>query len=44
MESTGIPKRWRDARLLAIYEGTNELNALDVYKKGVLQDSENVIG
>jgi alkylation response protein AidB-like acyl-CoA dehydrogenase len=44
VESTGIPKRWRDARLLAIYEGTNELNALDVYKKGVLQDSENSIG
>ena len=44
VESTGIPKRWRDARLLAIYEGTNELNALDVYKKGVLQDSENAIG
>jgi alkylation response protein AidB-like acyl-CoA dehydrogenase len=37
-ESTGIPKRWRDARLLSIYEGTNELNSLDVYKKGVLRE------
>ena len=37
-EATGIPKRWRDARLLSIYEGTNELNSLDVYKKGVLRD------
>ena len=37
-ESTGIPKRWRDTRLLSIYEGTNELNTLDVYKKGVLRE------
>jgi alkylation response protein AidB-like acyl-CoA dehydrogenase len=44
LESTGIPKRWRDARLLSIYEGTNELNALDVYKKGVLLGKENSIG
>ncbi len=35
LESTGLPKRWRDARLLAIYEGTNELNTLDVFKKAV---------
>jgi alkylation response protein AidB-like acyl-CoA dehydrogenase len=34
-ESSGLPKRWRDARLLAIYEGTNEINALDVYKKSL---------
>lgn len=33
LEAHGLPKRWRDARLLAIYEGTNELNALDVYNK-----------
>ena len=44
LESTGIPKRWRDARLLSIYEGTNELNALDVYKKGVVREPENSIG
>ncbi len=44
IEATGIPKRWRDARLLAIYEGTNELNALDVFKKGVLRDRGNSIG
>jgi len=44
VESTGLPKRWRDARLLAIYEGTNELNALDVYKKGVLHESETGLG
>jgi len=35
LESSGLSKRWRDARLLAIYEGTNELNALDVYKKAL---------
>lgn len=29
-EDSGIPKYWRDARLLAIYEGTNEICALDV--------------
>jgi alkylation response protein AidB-like acyl-CoA dehydrogenase len=39
-ESAGIAKRWRDARLLAIYEGTNELNAHDVYKKAVLPELE----
>ncbi len=38
LESSGLPKRWRDARLLAIYEGTNELNAHDVYKNAVLGD------
>lgn len=35
LESSGLSKRWRDSRLLAIYEGTNELNALDVYKKAL---------
>ena len=35
LESSGLPKRWRDARLLSIYEGTNELNAHDVYKHAV---------
>ncbi len=44
IESTGIPKRWRDARLLAIYEGTNELNAIDVYKKGVRSTRGNSLG
>ena len=44
IEATGIPKRWRDARLLAIYEGTNELNALDVYKKGLLWDRGACVG
>ena len=38
LESSGLSKRWRDARLLAIYEGTNELNALDVYKKALRDD------
>ena len=42
-ESTGIPKRWRDARLLSIYEGTNELNTLDVYKKGVLRERDGAL-
>jgi alkylation response protein AidB-like acyl-CoA dehydrogenase len=32
-EDSGIPKYWRDARLLAIYEGTNEICALDVARK-----------
>ncbi len=32
-EASGLPKRLRDARLLPIYEGTNEINALDVAKK-----------
>jgi acyl-CoA dehydrogenase len=41
-ESAGIAKRWRDARLLAIYEGTNELNAIDVYKKAVLPELEGL--
>jgi acyl-CoA dehydrogenase len=31
-EDSGIPKYWRDARLLSIYEGTNEICALDVMK------------
>jgi alkylation response protein AidB-like acyl-CoA dehydrogenase len=35
LESLGFSKRWRDTRLLSIYEGTNELNSLDVYKKAV---------
>ncbi|HMA91056.1 MAG TPA: acyl-CoA dehydrogenase family protein [Polyangiaceae bacterium] len=29
-EGTGIPKYYRDARLLSIYEGTNEICTLDV--------------
>jgi len=36
LESTGLPKYWRDARLLKIYEGTNEICSLDVAQK--LQD------
>jgi len=44
VESTGIPKRWRDARLLAIYEGTNELNAIEVYKRGVRSTGEDSLG
>jgi acyl-CoA dehydrogenase len=32
-EDSGIPKYWRDARLLSIYEGTNEICALDVAQK-----------
>jgi alkylation response protein AidB-like acyl-CoA dehydrogenase len=32
-EDTGLPKYWRDARLLSIYEGTNEICALDVAKQ-----------
>ena len=35
LESQGLSKRWRDARLLPIYEGTNELNMHDVYKHAV---------
>lgn len=31
-EDSGIPKYWRDARLLRIYEGTNEVCALNVAK------------
>jgi alkylation response protein AidB-like acyl-CoA dehydrogenase len=38
LESSGLPKRWRDSRVLAIYEGTNEVNALDVYKKAVREE------
>jgi alkylation response protein AidB-like acyl-CoA dehydrogenase len=37
-ESSGLPKRWRDSRVLAIYEGTNEVNALDVYKKTLREE------
>jgi alkylation response protein AidB-like acyl-CoA dehydrogenase len=32
-EDVGIAKYWRDARLLPIYEGTNDLCLLDVAKK-----------
>lgn len=32
-EETGLPKYWRDARLLSIYEGTNEICLVDVSKK-----------
>jgi butyryl-CoA dehydrogenase len=32
-EETGLPKYWRDARLLPIYEGTNDICLLDVGKK-----------
>jgi acyl-CoA dehydrogenase len=32
-EDSGIPKYWRDARLLGIYEGTNEICALDIAQK-----------
>jgi alkylation response protein AidB-like acyl-CoA dehydrogenase len=32
-EDTGLPKYWRDARLLTIYEGTNDICRLDVTNK-----------
>lgn len=32
-ESSGHAKRLRDARLLSIYEGTNEINDIDVFAK-----------
>jgi len=38
LESSGLSKRWRMRGLLAIYEGNNELNALDVYKKALCDE------
>ena len=35
-ESTGLPKFYRDARLLPIYEGTNDICLLDAAKKANL--------
>lgn len=34
----GVEKLYRDAKLLQIYEGTNQLNRIDIYKRAVMRD------
>ncbi len=37
----GMEKLYRDTKLLTIYEGTNQLNRIELYKKGVARDGHS---
>jgi len=37
----GMEKLYRDAKLLTIYEGTNQLNRIELYKKGIARDGRH---
>ncbi len=40
----GVEKLYRDAKLLTIYEGTNQLNRIELYKKGIAPNGRHPEG
>ena len=42
VEATGAAQHWRDARIAAIYEGTNGIQAIDLVNRKLLRDGGQV--